>query len=115
MLRFSLKYGKNLEAILNAAQEEGDDIPEPIKNAPVLNPDYGFYWRCFLDLSTDRPQSISGIGPIPWSSIYRYCEAYNVKEQISTISEIIKKVDNFYCEKINSDLDKKVKSSNVKI
>lgn len=115
MLCFSLKYGDKLEAILNAAQEEGDDIPEPIKNAPVLNHDYDFYWRCFLDLSSDRPQSMSGISPIPWSSIYRYCQAYHVEEHLPTISTIIKRVDDFYCKKINDDLDKKVKAKNVKV
>lgn len=119
MLRFTLKFGNKLEAIINAAHEEGDEIPESIRNAPVLNPEYEFYWRCFTDLSTDRPQTMGGIGPIPWSSIYNYCKAYDVCEYISDISEIIQKVDKVYLEILSKNMEAKVnkvkKQSNGKV
>ena len=108
MLRFSLKFGDKLEAIIKAAQEEGDEIPESIRNAPVLNPRYEFCWRCFCDVSFDRPNVMGELGPIPWSSIKNYCEAYGVMDEIGVVSRIVRKVDDFYCEENSKKVKAKV-------
>lgn len=46
------------------------------------------------------------LGPIPWTSIKNYCEAYDVMDEIGMISKIIRKVDDFYCD----EKDKKTKA-----
>ncbi|MCM1497280.1 MAG: hypothetical protein NC124_02325 [Clostridium sp.] len=109
MLAFSFKYGNNFQKIINAALESGDEIPENLRNVPVINPDYEFYWHCFNDLSSDREMGQGVIGNIPWSSVYMYCQAYDLgMDTTQDVFSIVRQVDNFYCDKINGETTRKM-------
>lgn len=115
MLAFSLKYGDNADKIIKAALEEGDEVPEQLLNMPDIKPEYDFYWHCFINLMGDRPCESTGILPIPWTSIYTYCKAFNLSmDVISDVFYVVHKVDGYYCDKINSDNAKKIKKNGNK-
>jgi len=45
---------------------------------PKLHPTDQFYWESFLRLRYDQPIGMGGVGSIPWSSIERYAERYDI-------------------------------------
>ncbi len=57
----------------------GKPLPPAILNAPDLQDGNRFWYNAFLDLSTDRPCGF-GEGPIPWSSIERYADRWELDE-----------------------------------
>ncbi len=52
-------------------------IPEPLDSMPELEPGLVFYWYAFWELSTDRQIGMSE-GPIPWSSMHRWCQYHEI-------------------------------------
>jgi hypothetical protein len=70
--------GKNRDALL-ARIEAGHAVPS-YDNQPDY-PD-GLEWvlSAFSQLSTDRPVTMGGEGPIPFTSIDRYAKRYDVAE-----------------------------------
>ncbi|MGI4886098.1 MAG: phage tail assembly chaperone [Janthinobacterium lividum] len=49
----------------------------PLDNQPHLLPHLGFYLDAFQSLRYDRPIGMA-LGPIPWSSLDRYAQRYDV-------------------------------------
>lgn len=60
----------------------GKPLPAVIANAPELQEGLRFWYNAFLDLSADRPVGM-GEGPIPWTSIERYAERWDLDEDES--------------------------------
>lgn len=108
-----MKFGDKADKIIKAALEEGDEIPESIRNKPVLNPENEFYWRCFWDLSSDRKFGDFGIFNITWQSIYNYCQSFGLSADMSRdVFCVVRQVDNYYCNKINTENKKKMNKKN---
>jgi hypothetical protein len=45
---------------------------------PILPEDLGWAWRAWEELSTCRPYTMAGAGPIPWSAVNDYCLRYGL-------------------------------------
>lgn len=52
-------------------------LPSFIENAPQLHLGLELYLDAFLDLNTCRSVGMAE-GPIPWSAIMDYCQAYEI-------------------------------------
>jgi hypothetical protein len=64
-----------------AAAEMGVEIQNPrVTQPPELFPGFGFYIEAFWRLHTCRPQGISEIAWIPWTSINDYAKRYSLNE-----------------------------------
>ena len=50
-----------------------------IDNWPELQPGLEVYLEAFYELCSDRPQAMSGISPIPFTSICKFAEAYGLR------------------------------------
>jgi len=59
--------------------DEPDDPKNPLRARPKFTPGVAFYYKAFVDLSTDRPSSMGGLMPIPWSSIDRYAIRHKIE------------------------------------
>lgn len=57
--------------------EDGVDLPDHVKNAPVLSLGLALYYNAFNDLSSCRVSGMA-LGPIPWTAILAYCDEYNL-------------------------------------
>lgn len=56
-----------------------------------------FYWNAFGHLNTERPQAMSGILPIPFMSVVKYCEYYELNRIASDrLIKVIERVDAYY-------------------
>jgi len=74
-----LTQGETEQDIINMAVRQGKPLPDVIANAPELHDGQRFWYNAFLDLSTDRPVGF-GEGPIPWSSIECYADAFRLRD-----------------------------------
>ena len=69
-----------------------------VQNAPVLLPGLELFYAAFCELSTDRSIGM-GEGPIPWSSIRRYCEYLGADEELAdALQSHIRSMDSAYLE-----------------
>lgn len=53
-------------------------LPDAIQNAPELQLGLELFYIAFMDLSTCRSVGSILPGPIPWSAIQSYCEAFDI-------------------------------------
>lgn len=84
-------------------------IPESIQNAPVLLPGLEFYYAAFWNLTTDRPIGMAE-GPIPWSSMQRYCAQHGVTGfDFDRFIVLMRMMDNAYGEHRESERSKSEK------
>ena len=82
--------------MIRELKRSGEKLPDEIKNKPELKTDFVFYLDAFFELSTDRPASL-GIQPIPFSSIARFCEVYEIpRYEFPVFSFIIRSIDSEY-------------------
>lgn len=82
-------------------------LPEKIANAPVILKGLEGYYIAFWELSTDRQQGM-GCGPIPWSSIDRWCDREGlVGEDYDYLLDMIRAMDRTFLayQKERSDED----------
>lgn len=95
-------------------ERTGEPLPDAIANAPELDEDLLFYFDAYLELSSER-QIGMGIGPIPISSLWAYCDrlvALNVgfdSEDIYRFEKIIKGLDYIYLTNQNNKRKKDAK------
>lgn len=89
--------------IVAQAKRFNEKIPDRILNKPTLFVSSRFFLDAFLDLDTDRPSSMGGLCPIPWSSIHRYAKAH---ELVGTDYEdfifLVRRLDNAYTQHKNA-------------
>lgn len=57
--------------------EDGVELPDHIKNRPVLSLGLALYYNAFNDLSSCRVSGMS-LGPIPWTAIRAYCDEHGI-------------------------------------
>lgn len=69
------KQGPHEKTIIEQALMRGLPVPDMIRNAPELLPGLDLYFVAFLELSTCRPATMAGVGPIPWTAIDQYAVA----------------------------------------
>lgn len=93
-----MEQGKTEKGIIEACIRERRPLPQAIANAPVLTLGLEFYYTAFLDLTTDRAFGY-GEGPIPWSSVERYCDRYGVQgEDREDMHHHMRAMDQAYLE-----------------
>jgi len=71
--------GKDEDKIIQSAESQKLPLPDWIKNRPELAFGLEFYYMAFMDLNSCR-QIGMGEGPIPWTDIYLYAQAYDIVE-----------------------------------
>lgn len=71
--------GEKEAAILKTVFATGQPIPDNIANAPSLEPGLQLFWWAFWELATERDAGF-GVGPIPWSSIKDFADAYELDD-----------------------------------
>lgn len=75
-----------------------------LENRPVLQPGLDVYIAAFTDLYADRQFGMA-VGPIPWSSIIKWCHVHGIYD-INDIDVFIRHIRAL--EKVDSDIaDKK--------
>lgn len=93
-----LEQGPTEKAIIDACIRERRPLPAAILNAPALELGLELYYAGFMDLTTDRSIGY-GEGPIPWSSVERYCDRHDIDdEQREDFHYHVRRLDNAYLE-----------------
>ena len=65
-----------------------------LATAPRVHPANAFYEEAYSDLSTERPLTMGGVGPIPMSAVINYAEYYDLTTYESDrLWRVIKAVD----------------------
>ena len=94
---YALEKGAKEKTILEQALVQRIPIPERIQNAPDLELGLELYYQAFQKLSTTRPLTMGGEGPIPWDKIALYCEKRDIAgEQAEDFEFVIEQVDDAY-------------------
>jgi hypothetical protein len=92
--------GPHEQTIAKQAVRAGQAIPARIANAPELHVGLELFINAFFDLDSERQASFS-IGPIPWSRIKEYANAFSFDDEIQEdLFYFIKKMDNAHLERI---------------
>jgi hypothetical protein len=82
-------------------------VPEKLNNVPELRWGLQMYWEAFGDLDTERNHGM-GWMYIPWSSIVRYAEFYELDdEQTDRLLTHIQAMDRAYVKQLIADADAK--------
>lgn len=68
--------GPHEQNLSKQAIRAGQPIPARILNAPQLNVGLELFLNAYFDLDTERQTGFS-VGPIPWSKIREYANAYD--------------------------------------
>lgn len=80
----------------------GDPIPDKIKNKPVIHRSEQWFLQVFYDLDTERPPAMSGLPPIPWSSLHHYAMTYDIAGELyDDLLYIIRAMDNAFTAAVN--------------
>lgn len=59
----------------------GGKVPKALENRPLLLSGLDLYFEAYNELSYDRPAGFDGVaGPIPWSSIIKWCELRGISD-----------------------------------
>ncbi len=67
----------------------GEEVPDPIRNAPELRQDLYLYLEAFYELDSERSD-----GLIPWTSIVRYGEYHQFDlEQMDDLLYFVRQMD----------------------
>lgn len=93
-----LQQGPNEKTIVDACIRERRPLPNAIANAPALALGLELFYSAFMDLTTDRAIGY-GEGPIPWSSVDRYCQRHAIRgEQREDVHYHVRRMDAVYLE-----------------
>lgn len=99
MLIYSLDQAPNEKKIIEQCARERRPLPDAIANAPDLWLGLDLFYMAFTDLTSCRSFSTGGPGPIPWSAIQIYCDAYEIKgEQREDVFYHVQHLDTAYLE-----------------
>ncbi|WP_435531518.1 phage tail assembly chaperone [Pseudogemmobacter faecipullorum] len=79
-MRWALEEEAQAEIRRKRFEERGKPIPAHLWPPEIL-PGYEDWFAAFFELSTDRPTSDHGSGPIPAGSIARHCIGWPEDEQ----------------------------------
>lgn len=79
-----------------------------LENRPHLQPGLNVYISAYTDLLFDRQFGMS-VGPIPWSSIIKWCEIHEIHD-INDIDVFISHIRAL--EKVDNDIEDKKRENN---
>lgn len=73
--------------------ESGVNV-KALETRPVLAPGLDVYINAYQELGYDRPMGLS-LGPIPWSSIIKWCEVHEINDinDIDTLIRYLRKLE----------------------
>jgi hypothetical protein len=79
---------------LDQLLERGHSVPAAYLKRPRLHPQFQFYWDAFWELSSDRQVGMA-IGRIPFSSIDRYAQRYDLDQvdEFDLFREVMRSMD----------------------
>ena len=84
--------GQVEQTLAMRAVQMGHPLPERIANSPELQIGLQLYLQAFLNLDSERTD-----GPIPWSSIKDYAQAFEFdEEQSDDLFYFVRRMDNEY-------------------
>ena len=93
-----LEQGPSEQTVITACIRERRPLPAAIANAPALQLGLEFFYNAFFALTTDRAIGM-GEGPIPWSSVDRYCNRHDIwGEQREDMHHHLREMDRVYLE-----------------
>ena len=79
--------------------KDESQIPDSLLDEPELFPGLKLYYDAFWELCSDRPMGMSGYGPIPYSSIRRYCVEWDMNDELSSnMKRLIRRMDGEFLE-----------------
>lgn len=82
---------------------------------PQLQPGLELYWTAYHEISTDRPQSISEIAPIPFSAIARYAKIFGIcGEDFEDLLYFVRAMDRTFLEWVDNKKQPKATQGKVK-
>lgn len=85
-------------------------VPDRIKNKPTIKWGNEFYWKAYMDLTTERRIGMVE-GPIPWHSVVEYARTYELDFfEFDDLWEVIKQMDCEYLKHRDKKLKSKVSS-----
>lgn len=81
------------------AEKDESEIPDSLLNEPELLPGLDLYYEAFWELCPDRQMGMSGVGPIPYSSIRDYCLDWELNEELTlNMKKLVRKMDGMFLE-----------------
>lgn len=96
--------------IIQDCERHGDELPDQIKNAPILEDWMLFYFDAFHELGTDRQFGFQA-GPIPMSSLFLYVDRYDFSEDdAEDFFFIIRQMDNHFLKEQERKAKSKAKA-----
>ena len=103
-----LTHGEHAEAVQKQVEDQQlpyERWPKFLKERPVLWPGLEIYYNAFMDLSTCRSVGM-GVGPIPITAIYEYCDRQRFDEDIcESLLVHTRAMDSAYLKFQSSKLD----------
>lgn len=103
---YVLELGSTERDIAKQALRSGMQIPDRIKNAPVLRFGLQFYLQAFFDLDSERSQGF-GLGRIPWLAIKSYAVFYELdEEQSDCLIYFIRAMDSAHLKNVEAKTKK---------
>lgn len=89
-------------------------MPEWYYEKPEETAIDSFFIRAFEDLSTCRPFSSNGIGPIPWPNIIGYALYNNLNEiNMEYFTSVIRNMDGLYLDDLEKKREAEIKRLNA--
>lgn len=74
---------------------------------PAQNVEDEYYMTAFHECGSDRPPSMSGVAPIPFSAIDRYAQRYRITgKDFDELKYMIRVLDNVFVGHFNSQIIK---------
>jgi hypothetical protein len=102
------------QSIRDQARKMGMPVPDPINDRPELMLGLQFYWYAFWELSSDRQIGMSE-GPIPWSSMDRWCRRHGINgDEFDRFILMMKHMDSEYMKHRAKSNKKSIAKANPK-
>lgn len=84
-----LEMGPHEQTLARQSMQMGQPLPDRIANAPELRFGLQLYLQAFLNLDSERNE-----GPIPWSAIRDYAQAFELdEEQTDDLFYFVRRLD----------------------
>jgi hypothetical protein len=106
-LLYWIEQGPVQQSVSNSSKRLRGKVPDKFLNEPEVRFGLELYYDAFWELDRDRSHG-SGYTHIPWSSIIRYIEVYDLDEdQAERLQAHLKAMDNAYIKALADKQDAK--------
>jgi hypothetical protein len=103
-----LTHGEHADAVQKQVEDQKlpyERWPKFLRDRPSLLPGLEIYYNAFMDLSTCRNNGM-GVGPIPITAIYEYCDRQGFDEDIcEALFDHVRAMDSEFIRHHNSKID----------